>query len=82
MTRKDRKRTAELRRLEWRKRWSDLAREQLVAGKKFEQSVRVVALDMEKMATTQPQLRSEIIRAGNEFLDALAGAVARAAAKL
>lgn len=33
---------------------------------------------MQKMADEQPQLRSEIIRAGNEFLDKLALAVAKA----
>lgn len=73
-----RKAAAEARRLEWRTRWSKIAREELARRKSIELAVRIVGEDMQKMADESPQLKSEIIRAGNEFLDKLAIAVARA----
>jgi len=79
--RADRKAAAEARRLEWRTRWSRLAREELLRVKNIDQAVRIVGVDMQNMADAQPQLKSEIIRAGNEFLDKLAKAVVQAASK-
>jgi hypothetical protein len=76
--RAERKAAAAARRLEWRTRWSKLARAELERVKNIEHAVRIVGEDMQKMADEQPQLRSEIIRAGNEFLDKLAVAVAKA----
>jgi hypothetical protein len=78
MSRSERKAAADSRRLEWRTRWSKLARAELLRVKNIEQAVRIVGEDMASMAREQPQLKSEIIRAGNEFLDKLALAVAKA----
>lgn len=78
MSRAERKAAADARRLEWRTRWSTLARAEVLRAKNFEQAVRIVGEDMQAMAREKPQLRSEIIRAGNEFLDKLALAVAKA----
>lgn len=78
MSRAERKAAADARRLEWRTRWSKLARVEVLRAKNIEQAVRIVGEDMQAMAREKPQLRSEIIRAGNEFLDKLALAVAKA----
>lgn len=81
-SRAEKKAAAQARRLEWRTRWSAMARAQLNQGKSIEQAVRTVGLDMDKMGEDSPQLKSEIIRAGNEFLTKLAAAVAVAASKV
>lgn len=79
ITRSERKAAADARRLEWRTRWSKIAREEFVRVKNIDQAVRIVSVDMQRMADATPQLKSEIIRAGNEFLTKLAAAVVVAA---
>lgn len=78
MSRQERKAAAAARRLEWRTRWSKLAREKFLTGRSIDLCARVVAEDAEKLARATPQLRSEIIRAANEFMTKLAAAVVAA----
>lgn len=78
-SRAERKALANKRRLDWRTRWSLIARKEMEKSKSIEHAVRIVGEDMNRLAAEHPQLKSEIVRAGNEFLDKLALAVARTA---
>lgn len=78
--RKERRVAAEQRRLEWRKAWSVLARKELLAGKNLEQAMIVVQRDMTRIVATNPQVSSEVIRAGNEFVSKLTTAIIKAGA--
>jgi len=77
-SRRERKAAAEDRRKAWRLRWLELARARHAEGTPLVECLRRVAQDADKLIADTPCMRSEVERAVDEFVTALAAATARA----
>lgn len=77
MNRTERHAAAELRRKAWRLRWLDLAQSRNQGGTPIRECIAAVAVDAATLSTQNPQLKSEIMRALDEFVDAVCKSIIR-----
>lgn len=70
--RKERKEQADARRKEWRLRWLELAKRKSAAGYSVREILQFIADDAAALVGRTPDIRSEIERALQEFVNHLA----------